>query len=88
MLCVVIPSVFSDLQPLHRVLDLAFFFSNMCDTSTKSNVCQCEVGRELTEDFCLCFQGIVAFSDSECCRRRWFDNCGLDRGEMELEEEV
>lgn len=31
MLCVVIPSVFSDLQRLHRVLDLAFFFSNTCD---------------------------------------------------------
>lgn len=40
---------------------------------------QFEVCRELTRDFCLCFEGVIAWGQSDDCRRGGFNNCGSNK---------
>lgn len=40
---------------------------------------QLEVCRELTRDFCLCFEGVIAWGQSDDCRRGGFNNCGSNK---------
>lgn len=61
-------------QPLQKELS----------TSLKQNRClsQSEVCRELTQDFCLCFEGVIAWGQSDDCWRGGFNDCGSNRREM------
>lgn len=57
-------------QPL-KVVTLEYMFYS-----------QFEVCRELTQHFCLCFEGVIAGGQSDDCRRGGFNNCGSNRGKM------
>lgn len=43
---------------------------------------QFEVCRELTQDFSLCFEGVIVWGHSDDSRRGGFNNCGADRRQM------
>lgn len=52
-------------EPFKRLIEIIFFlswFGGLC--------------LRLTEDFCLCFEGVIAGGHSDDCRRGGFNNCG------------
>lgn len=66
----------------HMKHEAALTESNSLWAQSKTDECEFEVRRRLTQDFGLCFEGDALWGQPDDRRRGGFNNCGPNRGDM------